>query len=112
MPTYCRRLLDQATLSTGDALDPADALDLADYKELEIVVEVHSAAEGDTPRLVLQHGPTAAVSLNFETPVSVDLSATGTSWLHLARFTRWLGWSVTGTLSGGAVVTLEVIAKA
>ena len=68
MPTYTRVLLDQATLSTGDALDAADALDLADYTQLEIVAEVSAAATGDAPLLILRHGPTAAAGLDFETP--------------------------------------------
>ena len=112
MPTYTRVLLDQATLSTGDALDAADALDLGDYQQLEIVAEVTTAANGDAPLLHLRHGPTAAAGLDFETPISIDLSAAGTSWHHADRFSRWLSWTVSGTLDTSAVVTIHVIAKA
>lgn len=112
--TY-RRLLDQASLETGAAMDLSmDALDLGEYASLHFVITVVSAGEsGDTGKLVLKH---AAVNetgsyVDFATPVQVALNATGTTWFSADDFTRYAAWFVTGNLSGSAVVTLDLVAK-
>lgn len=108
-----RRLLEQKSLEDGDLMDLVDALDLGIYTSLEFVIRVLQAGEGEAPVLVLQH---AAVNetgayLNFETPVSIDLTTTGSTWVHVAAFTRFVGWSLSGTLSSEAIVTIDVVAK-
>lgn len=117
MATQSRRILDRQTLVTGDAMDLTEATDLAEYSTLEIVITVHTA---DTPEagasaaeLVVRHAPVAEEDgwLDFETAVTVDLSVAGKTWRHVSSFTRFLGWSVSGSLGSSAVVTLDVVAK-
>ena len=112
-PLYIR-ILDEASLSLGDTMDLTNALDLARYRELEIVVRVSQAGSGDAPLLVVEHSASneAGAYLAFSTPVEVDLSVVGNTWLHQVAFTRWVAWRVSGTLSESAVVTLEIVAKA
>lgn len=109
---YCR-ILSSTTLSPGDASDVSLALDEGEYRELHVVLTVSSAGQGDTPKLVLRH---AAVNdkdhyLDFETPVEISLTETGTAWFHVDTFTRWVCWFVSGTLTEPAVVTIDLIGK-
>lgn len=112
-PLYVR-VLDEVTLSEGDAMDLSSALDLARYRELEVVVRVSHAGVGEEPRLVVEHSASneAGAYLAFSNPVEVDLSVAGNTWVHQGAFTRWLAWRLSGSLSESAVVTLEIIARA
>lgn len=113
MGTLYLRLLDGTTLVDGDAQDLTAAQDLAGYRELEIVVRVTQAGEGDAPRLIVEHSPgnESATYLAFSDPVEVDLTATSITWFHQGAFTRWVRWRVDGTLSTSAVVTVEIVGK-
>ena len=112
--TY-RRLLDQASLNTGDAMNlSTDALDLGEYTALHFVITVVTAgAPGDTGKLLVQHGAVneSGSFVDFGTPVQVALNATGITWFPVDDFTRYATWSVTGELSSPAVVTLDLVAK-
>ena len=109
---YCR-ILSDTTLSPGEASDILLALDEGERSELHFVLTVSSAGQGDAPKLVVRH---AAVNdkdhyLDFETPVEISLSSTGTAWFHVNTFTRWVCWFVSGTLTEPAVVTIDLIGK-
>lgn len=113
MPQLSRRVLDRQTLTTDATMDASEAPDVGAYTILEIVATVHEAASGESPRLLVRHAPVneADAWLAFETPMEVDLSVTGATWRHVTAFTRFLGWSTSGTLNTDAVVTLDVVAK-
>lgn len=118
MPSLSRCLLDKHTLSRETSPDLGEALDLGDYGTLHIVVTVHTAATADAgsanPTLDVQHAAVNELDryLPFDTPVSIDLTVAGTTWVHVSDFTRFVLWMLSGTLSTEAVVTVEIIAKA
>lgn len=106
-------LLDRRTLSADEAITAAEAPDLGDGQTLEIVVTVHEAAEGDSPALALLHAPEADGDwLPFEPPVRVPLGRTGRAWIHVPRFTRYVGWQVMGGLETSPTVSVKLVAKA
>ena len=106
-------LLDHRALSADEAISAADAPDLGDGQTLEIVVTVHEVAEGDSPMLALLHAPEADGDwLPFEPPVRVPLSRPGRVWIHIPRFTRYVGWQVMGTLDTSPNVSVKLVAKA
>ncbi len=113
MLTYYVRFLDGVTLAEGDAMTSDQALDLANYKELEIVVRVLEAGEGEEARFIVEHSASneEGAWLSFSDPVEVDLGTTGNTWMHQSAFTRWIGWRLSGTLRSSAVVTVEILAK-
>lgn len=113
MRLFHRRILVRASVSTDDALDLSGALDLGELRELHVVVTVDEAGTGETARLSVKHAPVneEAAYLDFETPAEVDLTSTGTTWVQVSSFTRWVHWFLSGTLSENAVVTLDVMAK-
>lgn len=113
MSLLYRRLLEQATMTPGATTDLSTALDLGEYRELHFVLTVVAAGEGDAPKLVLKHAPVNEESayLNFETPVVVSLSATGSTWFKVDSFTRWVCGFVSGSLNAEAVVTIDLIGK-
>jgi len=112
--TY-RRLLDQASLESGAAMDLSmDALDLGEFSSLHFVVTVVTAGDPeDTGKLVLKHAAVneAGSYVDFGTPMQVALNEVGTSWFSTDDFTRYAAWSVSGDLSSPAVVTLDLVAK-
>ena len=111
------RLLDQKTLQTGDVIDPSVVPDLGDAHEIEILVTVLTAATagagGDTPLFLVKHAPVNDTQyyVDFPTIVAVDLTKTGSTWIHVPYFLRYIAWFLSGTMESGAVVTLDVIAK-
>lgn len=113
MPTLCRVLLDRQSLSAGDAMSLKDALDLGHYATLDVVVTVHEASEGDSGALELRHAPRNQEDsyLDFPTPISVSLAATGKTWIRADAFTCFVAWSVSGDLSRSATVSLELVAR-
>ena len=116
MSMFHRRLLESATLSADSALDLESALDLGHFRELHIVLTVNQAAEvaeGTTAKLVLRHAAVNGVDqyVDFDTPAEIDLSREATVWFHVDSFLRYVGWFVSGTLTGAAVVTIDVIGK-
>lgn len=113
MPNLSTCWLDAKTLEDGDSMALTEALDLGEYRTAEIVVNVESADEGGGATLVLQHAArnVNGAYLDFETPVSVALSATGATWVKVDRFTRFLGWSISGSLGGAVVVSVDVVGK-
>lgn len=113
MNTFSTRILNRVTLSDGDAMDLTMALDLLEFGELDLVVQVHEATEGESPVLVLEHAPAneSDAYIDFPTPARVDLSATGTTWHRVTAFTRWVRWRLTGTLAGNPTVTLDLLAR-
>lgn len=108
-----RRLSNEAILTPGTTVDIGTAIDLGEYRELHFVITVVAAGTGDAPQLVLKHAPVNEESayLNFETPVVVSLSATGTTWFKVDSFTRWVCGFVSGTLNAEAIVTIDLIGK-
>ncbi len=113
MDTFSTCILKRVTLSDGDAMDLSMALDLLAFHELDIVVQVHEAAEGDTPRLLVEHAPANEEGsyLDFPTPISIDLSVVGSTWHRVTSFTRWVTWRTTGTMGAGPVVTMDILAR-
>lgn len=116
MSATCLRILDGQTLTEQQAPASAGALDLGDYDQLELVISVTTAGtadEGTAPALVLQHSPSSGgeVLLEFPTPVSVDLTVTGNTWIHVPYFTRWLFWSTSGALISAATVSVDVVGR-
>lgn len=114
MRNLSTRWLDQRTFSAGDTMSLSEALDVGDYGSLELVITVEQAATGSSPALVVEHAALNGADryLAFDPAVSVDLTQTGTTWLHRSPFTRPLGWSLSGTLETDAVVSIDVVAKA
>lgn len=49
--------------------------------------------------------------MDFDTPAEIDLSREAMVWFHVDAFLRYVGWFVSGTLTGAAVVTIDVIGK-
>jgi hypothetical protein len=122
MPARRIRLLDRASLIPGNTPSLRASLDLDDAVILQIVAEVHTAGVAaapdpedpnrPAPALLLQHGPTAdGPALDFTTPISIDLTAAGTTWLHADTFTPCLLPSLVGKLDAAAVVTLDVLMR-
>ena len=113
MSTRVTRLLKSVTLRTGDTISSGDVADLSDANTLGIVFNVESAGSGDAPKLKVVHSATneADTWLDFSPSAEVDLTAPGLTWIQEDAFTRWAGWTVTGTLNTPAVVTLDVIGK-
>ena len=114
MPIYSRRLLDQATVNDGDTLDLSDAPDLGEYHTLGLAVTVHEAGVGTAPLLVVEHAASNATDYYgaFSTPAQVALDVTGTTFVQVDAFLRWVRWTTSGSLSSPATVTLDLIAKA
>ena len=92
MPTTSTPLLDRVSLTADSTMDPGSAADMADGQTLEIVVTVDEAATG-------------------EAPVRVSLSRATRTWIHVPRYTRYVGWSVSGTLDTPAIVSVALLAK-
>lgn len=113
MPTTSTPLLDRVSLTADSTMDPGAAADMADGQTLEIVVTVDEAATGESPVLALWHAPdaAAAVWLDFPEPVRVSLSRAGRTWIHVPRYTRYVGWSVSGSLDTPAIVSVALLAK-
>lgn len=113
MHTLYTRVLDASTLSDGDGAEPTHAVDLGEYRELHIFVRVTEAGTGESPTLVVEHSSRGETDtyVPFETPVSVDLTTTGNTWVQVSGFLRYVAWRLTGTLSASAVVTLDIVAK-
>lgn len=113
MSSKSYNLLLQATVTDGSAQDLAEALDLGDFIELEILVRVLSAGDGEAPLLQIQHAPVNEddAFIDFPEAISVDLSVEGTTWVHVPHFTRWVRWRTAGTLTSSAMVTVHVVAK-
>jgi len=102
------------SVSDGASQDLSAALDLLDYTTLELMVRVTQATTGDSPRLLLRHAPVNEADAydDFPTPIAVDLTATGRTWVHVGYFTRWLAWFSSGTLDADAEVVVDLIARA
>lgn len=49
--------------------------------------------------------------MDFDTPAEIDLSREAMVWFHVDAFLRYVGWFGSGTLTGAAVVTIDVIGK-
>lgn len=113
MATTSARLLDRSTLSSGDTMPAESASDMGEGQTLEVIVTVHAACEGDAPTLVLKHAPgnTDQDWLDFPQPIRVPLGRAGRTWFHAPYFTRYVGWSLSGTLDSSAEVTVELLAK-
>ena len=113
MPNLCTCWLDAKTLEDGGTMALTEALDLGEYRTAEIVVNVETADEGGAATLALQHAArnVNGAYLDFETPVSVPLDTSGATWVKVDRFTRFLGWSLSGSLGGAVVVSIDVVGK-
>lgn len=113
MPGKSFRLLIQATVEDGARQDLSEALDLIDQGQIDIVCTVHTPGVGESPQLLLQHAPVneEEAYIAFEEPIAIDLTTAGTAWVHVSRFTRWVTWLTSGTLTEGAVVSLDIVAR-
>lgn len=107
------RLLDHATLSPGETGDTTRALDCGAFREVHLVLTVHSAGVGDTPKLCVKHAAQneSGAYLDFDTAAEIALTGTGMAWFKADAFTRYLCWFVSGTLNTEAVVSLDLVAK-
>lgn len=112
-----KRILDQFTLQTGDQLSTNAVADFADARDLEVVVTVHTPAtpeeDAEAPQLFVKHAPVNddTYYVDFPTPVAVDLTVAGTTWVHVPYFTRYVGWAVSGSIGTEPVVSLDVLTK-
>lgn len=113
MPMFSTRLLDETTVQEGDALDPSNTLDLGEYSTLGVAVTVHEAGVGTAPLLVLEHAAANKAEQfgDFETPITVPLDSTGTTFFQIPAFLRYVRWTQRGSLSSPAVASLNLIAK-
>lgn len=109
---HCK-ILDHEEIPAGASGSLGGALDLLGYQFLSLHPTVHVAGDGEAPTLVLKH---AAVDeedayVDFETRAETALTNTGAAWHHADSFGRYVRPFVEGTLSTGATVSLDVIAK-
>ena len=113
MDDTCVCWMESKKFAAGDAMTLTGALDLRGNSTLELVVDVEEADGGEDAVLVIQHAArnVSGGYLDFETRVAIPLTATGKTWVKVDRYTRFLGWSLEGTLASGAVVTTDVVAK-
>lgn len=118
MAAICICIVDGQTIQDQHAASAADAVDCGEFDELELVIRVSAAGEAEEgasspPMLVLQHAPRADTDtlLDFPTPVSVDLTVEGSTWIHVPYFTRWIFWSTSAALASGATVTVEIVGR-
>lgn len=114
MAALFRRVLDRATINSGDTIDLAEALDLLEFSNLSFVVTVHEAGTGDGPPLLLiQHASYNETGsyVSFKDPIEIDLTVAETRWSTVSVFTRWVAWFTSGSLTSPAIVTLDVIAR-
>ena len=107
------RMLKSVTLNTGDTIALTDSADFVDACSLDIVIRVEQAGSGTAPLLKVQHSATneEGTWIDFSTPAEADLTTAGLTWVHEDAFTRFAGWTVSGTLETPAVVTVDVIGK-
>lgn len=107
------KILDKVTLTRDSAADLSGALDLGGYTELHVVFTVHSTTDGESPKVCLRHALVneEGCYVDFASACEVALTAAGVSWIPVSTFTRYVCWFLSGTLSGEAVVSLDVIAK-
>lgn len=113
MSLMYRKILDRVTLSPGTASDLSGALDLGEFGQVHFVLTVHSAGDGDAPKLCVKH---AAVNeegayVDFAVACETTLASTGTSWFQVDAFTRYVCWFISGTLNSEATVSLDLVAK-
>lgn len=112
-----KRILDQTELQAGEQMEATAAPDLSEAHELEILVMVHTAATAvdgaESPQLLVKHATTRDEQyyVDFPTPIAVDLTQVGPTWIHVPYFTRYVGWFQTGTFESAPVVSLEAMAK-
>lgn len=112
-----KRMLDQTELRSGDQMDASAAADLSEAHELEILVMVHTAAEavegGESPQILVKHASMRDEQyyIDFPTPVAVDLTQVGPTWVHVPYFLRYVGWFLSGSFEGAPVVSIEVMSK-
>lgn len=94
-------------------MEAVAAADLGDGHTLEVVVTVHEGCEGESPSLCLKHAPASTDEqwLDFPEPMRISLARPGRTWLHAARYTRFVGWSLSGTLTSSAQVSVDLLAK-
>ena len=111
--TTSTTLLDRAALQDGATPSADQVLDLGDALQVELVLTVEQAAEGDAPTLTLKHGPTleTASALDFREPAQIPLSRVGRRWYSPDRHTRYLTWALSGTLDGEATVSVDVLTR-
>lgn len=107
------KILDRVTLTQDSVADLSGALDLGEYRELHLVVTVHSATDGQTPKLCVRHAAVNAEGayVDFASVCEASLSTPGVSWFPATAFTRYVCWFLSGTLGGEVIVSLDLIAK-
>lgn len=107
------RILIQQSIGNGDSQPLPEALDLIDSSSLVVIIQVHEAATGEAPRLLIRHAPVNEEEeyLDFDSAIEVDLTATGRSTYHVEYFSRWVAWFTSGVLETNAVVTIDIIAR-
>ena len=113
MSLLYRRLLQNVTLSAGETTDLLEGLDLGEYREVHVVLTVVSAGSGSAVKLVARHAPLDDEDsyLDFDTPMEISLTETGSRWFHADAFTRFVSCFVSGTLESDAIVTVDLVAK-
>ncbi len=113
MPMMVWKILDKVTLTRDSAADLSGAVDLGEFTELHVVVTVHSATDGESPKLCVRHAiqNEAGSYVDFASACEASLSAEGVSWFSAESFTRYVCWSLSGDLGGEAVVSLDLMAK-
>lgn len=115
MSEFYQLLFSQQALTTGDAMDPKKIQNLGGFNTLGALVRVHSPATGDAPQLLIEHAASLegdeTAWIAFDPPIAVDLSAVGDTWVSAEGYSRYVRWSVTGTIDTPPVVSLEFVAK-
>lgn len=113
MPNLHTTWMNGKKLALGDTMQQTEALDVGEYQTLDLAVTVETADDGADAALVFEHAARneAGCYMDFGDKVTVPLTVTGTTWVKIDRFTRFLGWAIEGTLNSGAVVSTDVAAK-
>lgn len=107
------RILDRRELTEGDTMSLDESIDLGSFHTFDLVIYVHTPAEGEAPTLTLTHAAfnEEGTFVALDPAVEVDLSVEGSTWIRVEAYTRYLRWSLGGRLGTSAVVTLDLVAR-
>lgn len=105
--------MESRALTAGDLMALTEALDMGPFNRVDLVVAVEEAGTGEGAALAFQHAARneEGAYLDFDPVQSVDLTATGKTWIQIEALTRFLGWSLSGTLETSPTVTIDVVAR-
>lgn len=111
MASMYRRLMEPTSITASQSQLTFDAMDAGAYLRLEVEVRVLKAGSG-SGNVFLQH---AAVneegSYLAVASAAWPVNATGTFYLSITGFLRFVRWAGDANVAGSPVIQIDVIAK-